>query len=55
MSSGKDLFCYDVGKFIFAAERLMIHDVKPECLSEVELKAIRYCLECLSDKFSPRR
>jgi hypothetical protein len=55
MSSDNEVYSRDVAKFVFAAERLMIHDVKPEYLSDVDLKAIRYYLECLSDKFSPRR
>ena len=55
MSSENEVFSRVVAKFVFAAERLMIHDVKQECLSDVDLKAIRYYLECLSDKYSPRR
>jgi hypothetical protein len=55
MSSENDIYSSVVAKFVFAAERLMIHDVKHERLSDVDLKAIRYYLECLSDKFSPGR
>jgi hypothetical protein len=51
MSSENDIYSSVVAKFVFAAERLMIHD---ESLSDVDLKAIRYYLECLCDKFSPR-
>ena len=54
MSSENEIFSSEVGKFVLAAERLIIRDVKPECLSEVDLKAIRYYLQCLSDRFSHR-
>lgn len=54
MSSEKEILSNDVAKFVFAAERLMIHDVKQQDLSEVELKAICYYLGCLSDKFWSR-
>lgn len=55
MSSDNEVFSSVVAKFVFAAERLMIHDVKQDRLSDVDLKAIRYYLECLSEKFSPSR
>jgi hypothetical protein len=47
------LFSPDIQKFVLAAECLMFHDVKPESLTETDLKAIRYYVQCLSDKFSP--
>ncbi len=53
MSSEGEIFSPDVAKFVFAAERLMIN-VEQESLSEVDLKAIRYYLESLSDKFLRR-
>jgi hypothetical protein len=53
MPSENEVYSSVVAKFVFAAERLIAHDVK--CLSDVDLKAIRYYLECLSDTFSPGR
>lgn len=38
--------------FIFAAERLVVRDVRPELLPENDRAAIEYYLECLSKKFS---
>jgi len=43
----------DVEKFVFAAERLMVSDLTRETLSEADVKAIRYYVECISDKFLP--
>jgi hypothetical protein len=47
------LFSPDIQKFVLAAECLMFHDVMPESLMETDLNAIRYYVQCLSDKFSP--
>jgi hypothetical protein len=47
------LFSPDIQKFVLAAECLMFHDVTPESLTEPDLKAIRYYVQCLSDKFAP--
>ena len=37
---------------VHAAERLILHDVKPEFLPERERAALQYYLDCLSKKFS---
>jgi hypothetical protein len=39
-------------EFIFAADRLMVHDVRPELLPERDRATVEYYLECLSEKFS---
>lgn len=39
-------------EFIFAAERLILRDVRPELLPENDRATIEYFLECLSKKFS---
>jgi hypothetical protein len=39
-------------EFIFAAERLIVRDVRPELLPENERATVEYYLECLSKKFS---
>jgi hypothetical protein len=46
------LFSPVVQKFVIAAEYLMINDVIPQSLMEIDLKAIRYYAQCLSDKFA---
>jgi hypothetical protein len=46
------LFSPEVQKFVIAAECLMIDDVMPQSLTEIDLKAIRYYMQCLSDKFA---
>jgi hypothetical protein len=38
-------------EFIFAAERLIARDVRPEGLPEQERATIEYYLECLSTQF----
>jgi hypothetical protein len=38
-------------EFVFAAERLIVHDVTPEALPESDRAAVEYYLECLSQKF----
>jgi hypothetical protein len=48
--SDKEIFSSDVGKFVIAAERL-IHDVRPQFLTDSDRAAVRYYLECLSEKF----
>jgi hypothetical protein len=50
--SDREIFSSDVAKFIFAADRLMAHDVMPHLLPECERAAVRYYLECLLEKFS---
>ncbi len=39
-------------EFIFAAERLIARDVRPELLPESDRATVEYYLECLSKKFS---
>jgi hypothetical protein len=39
-------------EFVFAAERLIVHDVTPEALPESDRATVEYYLECLSQKFS---
>jgi hypothetical protein len=39
-------------EFIFAAERLIARDVRPELLSESDRATVEYYLKCLSKKFS---
>jgi hypothetical protein len=39
-------------EFIFAAERLIACDVRPELLPESDRATVEYYLECLSKKFS---
>jgi hypothetical protein len=46
------LFSPEVQKFVIAAECLMINDVLPQSLAEIDLKAIRFYVQCLSDKFA---
>jgi hypothetical protein len=41
-----------VAEFIFAAERLIVRDVRPELLPEGDRATVEYYLECLSKKFS---
>ena len=45
------LFHPEVQKFVLAAECLLFHDVTPQSVSQVDLEAIRYYVQCLSDKF----
>jgi hypothetical protein len=47
------LFSPDIQKFVLAVECLMFHDVTPHSLTETDLEAIRYYVQCLSDKFAP--
>lgn len=42
-------------EFIFAAERLIARDFKPELLPESDRATVEYYLECLSKKFSDSR
>ena len=51
MSPQMHLFSPEVQKFVLAAESLMFDDVMPQSLTEIDLKAIRYYVQCLSDKF----
>jgi hypothetical protein len=46
------LFHPEVQKFVLAAECLLFHDVTPQSVSQVDLEAIRYYVQCLSDKFA---
>ena len=46
------LFSPEVQKLVLAAECLMINDVMPQSLAEIDLKAIRYYVQCLSNKFA---
>jgi hypothetical protein len=46
------LFHPEVQKFVLAAECLMFDDVTPQSISQVDLEAIRYYVQCLSDKFA---
>jgi hypothetical protein len=46
------LFHPEVQKFVLAAECLMFHDVTPQSVKQVDLEAIRYYVQCLSDKFA---
>jgi hypothetical protein len=39
-------------EFIFAAERLIARDVRPELLPDSDRATVEYYLECLSKKFS---
>jgi hypothetical protein len=39
-------------EFVSAAERLMVHDVRPELLSQSDRARVEYYLKCLSEKFS---
>ena len=39
-------------EFVVAAERLMVHDVRPEVLPDTDRETVQYYLECLSKKFS---
>jgi hypothetical protein len=39
-------------EFIFAAERLIGRDVRPELLPEADRATVEYYLDCLSKKFS---
>ena len=41
-----------VAEFIFAAERLIVREVKPELLPENDRATMEYYLECLVKKFS---
>jgi hypothetical protein len=45
------LFSPEVQKFVLAAECLMFGDVTPRSLTEPDLKAIRYYVQCLIEKF----
>ena len=45
------LFHPEVQKFVLAAECLMFHDVTPQSVTQTDLEAIRYYVECLSYKF----
>ena len=45
------LFSPEVQKFVLAAECLMFGDVTPQSLTETDLKAIRYYVQCLIEKF----
>jgi hypothetical protein len=45
------LFSTDIQKFVLAAECLMFRDVTPQSVTQTDLQAIRYYLQCLSDKF----
>jgi hypothetical protein len=38
-------------EFIFAAERLIVQDVRPEGLPENDRATVEYYLECLSKQF----
>jgi hypothetical protein len=46
------LFHPEVQKFVLAAECLLFHDVTPQSVSQVNLEAIRYYVQCLSHKFA---
>ena len=39
-------------EFIFAAERLIVRDVRPELLPEHERVTVEYYLECLAKQFA---
>jgi len=39
-------------EFIFAAERLIAGDIRPELLPESDRATVEYYLECLSKKFA---
>jgi hypothetical protein len=50
--SDAEIFSSVVAKFVLAADRLMIHDVRPHLLPESDRAVVRYYLECLLEKFS---
>ena len=51
MLSQMHLFSQEIQKFVLSAEGLMFHDVKPQTITPTDLEAIRYYVQCLSEKF----
>jgi hypothetical protein len=45
------MFSREIQKFVVAAECLMFHDVTPQSVTQADLQAIHYYIQCLSDKF----
>jgi hypothetical protein len=45
------MFSTHVQKLLLAAECLMFRDVTPQSLTPTDLQAIRYYIQCLSEKF----
>ncbi len=52
MRSETDRLSADVGKFLLAAERLIVHDVRPELLQEGDRAVVQCYLENLLAKFT---
>ncbi len=55
MGSQNEMLSKDLEKFLLAAERLIVHDVRPELLSEGDRAVVQCYLENLLAKFSGSR
>ena len=52
MGSQNEMLSKDLEKFLLAAERLIVHDVRPELLQEGDLAVVQCYLETLLAKFT---